>query len=325
MFTRILVPLDGSTFAESALPLAAAVSKAAGAALDIVSAYDPLPPPVATGQDASGLTVPAHVDTLGAIPVTAGEMRESLRDQRTVYLRDVAQRLREVAGTEAGVALVEGRADRAIIEQVETTGVDLVVMATHGRGPVERAWLGSVADQLVRELPVPVLLVRPVEEGADLSTPMSVTGVVVTLDGSDLAESVLDAALALGTALGVPVRLLRAVGTRMEFGSTYIPHAAQEYSEHVTAEREEATAYLEGVSGRLAGRGAAPVTTEVVQGSAARSILDSIDPEGTEIVAMATHGRGGLRRLVLGSVSDKVVRAATGPVLLVRPREDKRG
>jgi nucleotide-binding universal stress UspA family protein len=323
MFTRILVPLDGSAFAESALPVAAAVSQAAGATLDIVSAYDPLPPPMATGQDASGMTVPAHVDTLGAIPVTAGEMRESLRDERTVYLRDVAQRLREAAGAEAGVALMEGRADRAIIERVETTGVDLVVMATHGRGPVERAWLGSVADRLVRELSVPVLLVRPLEEGAELATPTRVTGVVVTLDGSDLAESVLDPGLALATALDVPVKLLRAVGTRLELGSTYIPHAAQEYSDHLTAEREEAIAYLEGVSGRLAGRGVA-VTTEVVQGAAARSILDSIDPEGTEIVAMATHGRGGLRRLVLGSVSDKVVRAAIGPVLLVRPRDDKR-
>jgi nucleotide-binding universal stress UspA family protein len=324
MFARVLVPLDGSSFAESALPLATAVSRAAGASLDIVSAYDPLPPPSAGPEEAAGLTVPAHVDTLGAIPVTAGEMRESLRDERTTYLRDIERRVREVGGVDAEVALMEGRADRAIIERAESTGADLVVMATHGRGAVERAWLGSVADRVVRELTVPILLIRPVDEEAiELSPPPVVSRVVVTLDGSHLAEAVVEPAVSLAAALGVPVALLRVVGTRVDIGSTYIPHAAQEYSDHLEADREEATAYLRGMAERLAGRDVVVADTILAHGPAARGILDSVDVDGGDIIAMATHGRGGLRRLVLGSVSDKVVRAAVGPVLLVRPRDKK--
>lgn len=323
MLARVLVPLDGSSFAESALPLAAAVSRAGGAPLELVSAYDPVAPPIGGFEDAAGMGVPVHVDTMGAVPATSAEMRERLRDERTTYLRDVAKRLRESVGIDAEVSLLEGRADRAIIERVESSGADLVVMATHGRGAVQRAWLGSVADRLVRELRQPVLLIRPLdEENGDLWAPTTVARVVVTLDGSKLAESVLEPATTLARALDIPVTLMRAVGASIDIGSTYIPHAAQEYSEHIEAEQEEATSYLNGVSERLAARGVSVTETRVVHGRAAHAILDNIDTDGTEIVAMATHGRGGLRRLVLGSVSDKVVRAAIGPVLLVRPDED---
>jgi nucleotide-binding universal stress UspA family protein len=323
MFKRMLVPLDGSQFAESALPLAAAVSRGSGAAVELVSAYDPLPPPLAAGEDAAGLTVPVRPDALGAVPITTGEMRESLREERTTYLHDTARRLRAGTGVEADVLLLEGRADRAIQARVDETGADLVVMATHGRGPVERAWLGSVADRLVRDMPVPILLVRPVDgETVDLATPATVGQVVVALDGSELAEAVLDPALALSTALSAPLALVRVVGTRLEIGSPYIPHAAQAHREQILAEREEAELYLEQVRDGLAGRGADVVSVETPEGPAARSILGVADAARSDVVAMATHGRGGLRRLVLGSVSDKVVRSAVGPVLVVRPEAE---
>jgi nucleotide-binding universal stress UspA family protein len=320
MYKRVLVPLDGSEFAESALPLAAAVSRGSGATLELVSAYDPLPPPLATGEDASGLTVPVRPDALGAVPITTGEMRESLREERTTYLHDAARRLRDGTGVEADVILLEGRADRAIKARANETGADLVVMATHGRGPVERAWLGSVADRLVRDMPVPILLVRPVDgEAVDLATPATVGQVVVALDGSELAEAVLDPALALSTALSAPMALVRVVGTRLDIGSPYIPHAAQAHREHVAEEREDAEGYLERVRDGLAGKGADIVSVETPEGPAARSIIGVADAARNDVVAMATHGRGGLRRLVLGSVSDKVVRSAAGPVLVVRP------
>jgi nucleotide-binding universal stress UspA family protein len=325
MFTRVLVPLDGSRFAEAALPLAAAVSRASGASLELVSAYDPVPPPLPTGAEGAAMAVPVGPDPFGAVPVTAGEIGESLRDERTTYLRDAARRVREAADAEAEVALLDGRADRAILERVKSTGADLVVMATHGRGPMERAWLGSVADSLVRQLQVPVLLVRPVEgerEGAALAVPATVRRVVVTLDGSELAETVLEPAVRLAGALAVPVVLLRVVGTRGGIESTYLPHAAEATREHVRKERTEATGYLDGVARRLEGMGAEGVEQRVEEGSAARAILQAMDPDGADVVAMATHGRGGVRRLVLGSVSDKVVRAAVGPVLLVRPAEE---
>jgi nucleotide-binding universal stress UspA family protein len=319
-FTRVLVPLDGSRFAEAALPLAAAVSRASGAALELVSAYDPIPPPTATGAEGAALTVPVHAEALGAVPIAAGEIAEALREERTTYLHESARRLRDGTGVDAEVALLDGRADRAVQARVESSGADLVVMATHGRGPMERAWLGSVADSLVRHLLVPILLVRPVEgEEPDLSVPAAAQRILVTLDGSALSEAVLDPAARLATALAVPVVVIRVIGTRAGFESTYLPHAAEAHRQNIADERREATAYLETVARRLEGMGVQGPTALVKEGSAARTILQAADPGGGDVVAMATHGRGGLRRLVLGSVSDKVVRAAVGPVLLVRP------
>lgn len=324
MFERILVPLDGSGFAESALPVAVAVTRGSGGvgSLEIVSAHDPAPPAMAGAEEAAVMMAPVHTDTLGAVPVTAAAIRESLREARTTYLHDVAGRLRDEASLDPGVALLEGRADRAILERVEERGVDLVVMATHGRGPIERAWLGSVADRLVRELAVPVLLVRPtVAKPADLTVSPAVQRVLVALDGSTLAEAALGPATLLAEALSVPVALIRAISVAGEIGSAYLPHAAQEHRDHLERSREEATAYVRKVSGELSARGVSVAGAEVVEGPAARTILNAADPGGDDVIAMATHGRGGLRRLVLGSVSDKVVRAATGPVLLVRPAE----
>jgi nucleotide-binding universal stress UspA family protein len=322
MFARILVPLDGSKFAESALPLASAISRATGAALELVTAHDPVPPPMGGADTATDLAVPIHADALGAVPGAAGELHETARAERTSYLNDIARRLREGAGAEAEVTLLDGRADQAIMDRVEASGADLVVMATHGRGAMERAWLGSVADHLVRALRVPVLLVRPTDDQpAGLTVSPTPNRVVVSLDGSELAEAALEPAADLATALGVPLVLLRAVGGHMELGSAYIPHAAQEHKEHMEEERAEATAYLRTVADRLAGHDATIADVEVVAGSAVHAILDSVDPAGGDVIAMATHGRGGLRRLVLGSVTDKVVRGATGPVLVVRPEE----
>jgi nucleotide-binding universal stress UspA family protein len=134
---------------------------------------------------------------------------------------------------------------------------------------------------------------------------------------------VLDPALELAEALGLPVVLKRVIGVRMDLESPYIPHAAHAYQEQVEQERTEARQYLAKVGEMVSGRGATVAALDVDQGPAARTILDTIDADGRDVLAMATHGRGGLRRMLLGSVSDKVVRAATGPVLLVRPDGDR--
>jgi len=126
----------------------------------------------------------------------------------------------------------------------------------------------------------------------------------------------------LARALSVPVALLRAISLRTDLGSPYLPHAAEAHHEQLERAREEATSYLRKVSGELAARDVSVVESEVLEGQAPRMILSAAEPEGSDVIAMGTHGRGGLRRLVLGSVSDKVVRAATGPVLLVHPGEN---
>jgi nucleotide-binding universal stress UspA family protein len=274
------------------------------------------------GETSASLIVPAGEQALTSAQVAADLSQGGLRRERQDYLRGLAERLREQAGVEATVVVLDGRADDAIRDRAREKAADLVVMATHGRGPMERAWLGSVADRLVRELSIPTLLVRPAEEaGRDLGAPPPARRVVVTLDGSPLAEVVLGPATDLAAALNVPVAFIRAIGGQLDFGSTYLPHAAQAYHQQVEAERAEAEAYLQAMTTRAGDAGVRIEGYEVVHGPAARTILGATEGEAGDILAMATHGRGGLRRLILGSVSDKVVRAADGPVLLVRPKD----
>jgi nucleotide-binding universal stress UspA family protein len=196
--------------------------------------------------------------------------------------------------------------------------VDLVVMATHGRGGIQRAWLGSVADQLVRTLEIPVLLVRgqpgpaPGEAGAG--------PILVPLDGSQLAEQVLGPAGALARLWGAELSLVQVVQpvTIVDDPALPLPTA---YDEELTQEwRRQAQDYLDGLAGRLKEQGIRVTAQACIGWSPVQTLLDLARPERVRLVAVATHGRGGLQRLALGSVADKLVRAAEVPVLVHRPR-----
>jgi nucleotide-binding universal stress UspA family protein len=209
--------------------------------------------------------------------------------------------------------------------QAEALGVDLVVLTTHGRGPLGRFWLGSVADALVRRLPVPALLVRP-QEGAPAAE--AVRHILVPLDGSPLAEQILEPAAALAELTGAAVTLLRVVGPvpppGAEVPDGLIEEAVQQLLEK-TAELQErvnagASQGLETAAARLRERGLVVQTRVAVADAPAPAILDAAREVGADLIALATHGRRGLKRLLLGSVADKVVRGGTLPVLLLRPR-----
>jgi nucleotide-binding universal stress UspA family protein len=308
MISRILAPLDRSKFAESALPLAAALARGAGAALELVSVVEADPLPL------RGPTVPP-------------ESNDRMRHERTAYLDGVAERIGDTAGGVVETLVLDGEASDALLNRVANADIDLVVMSTHGRGPMERAWLGSVADRLVRRLDVPVILVRPEQGGKDRpdgrgtvsSGTLDVRRLLITLDGSDLAEAVLGPATDVARALGAPVSLLRVVGVRMYPGLPHLPHGAEEYSRLLEAERTEAEDYLARVAARLAEHGVEVEGHQVLQGPTAATILGAAKAETDGLIAMTTHGRGGLQRLILGSVADKVLRASSSPVLMVRP------
>src|SRR6516165_5033034 len=152
MYRTILVPLDGSAFAEHALPLAVSIARRAGATLRLVRVHVP----AATLYRNSDLDANLDLDAL-------------VRDEERPYLDHVSGRIAQVCGLRPDVALLDGRVADVLYEQGVSAGVDLVVMATHGRGPLSRLWLGSVADELVRRLPTPLLLVRPGETAPDLA------------------------------------------------------------------------------------------------------------------------------------------------------------
>jgi nucleotide-binding universal stress UspA family protein len=296
----IVVPLDGSLAAEQAIPAALAIARAARAKVRLVLVHR-LPPAPNDPQ-----TAKLYVSVELAV-------RKSERD----YLRATARRLKE-AGVQASALLLEGPAGPTLQRWIGTSDADLVVMTTHGRGALGRAVYGSVADQLVRSLDVPVLLVRPdTAAPAEKDASWTAREIVVGMDGSRPAERALDSAAALARVLGLSVTLVQVVAP-LALGINSPLAFPAGYDERITeVRRREAHDYLEDAAERLRAEGLGAAAVAVIGDSPAGTLLDLGRRERGVILAVGTRGRGGVKRLMLGSVADKLVRGAAVPVLVV--------
>jgi nucleotide-binding universal stress UspA family protein len=301
LIRSIFVPLDGSPFAEQALPLAAETARRAGALLQIALVHHPVP------ALATALEVP-EIET---------QLDQEARLRERTYLDSVVTRLRSMANVPVSAVVLDGAVADALQTQIEATGADLVVSTTHGRGPLSRFWLGSVADQLMRRLHVPLLLVRPVGDAAQV--PRSIAKVLISLDGSPFAERAVDGATALGRPFGASYALVFVVEPPMPIAD---PSGLMVLPATVDAEqriKEGATKYLNQIAERLRKDGL-EVSCHPVDGpAAAGTILAEAEAVKADLIALASHGAGGFERLVVGSVADKVIRGGTHPVLVVRP------
>ncbi len=297
MYRKILVPLDGSGFAESALPQALTLSRRAGAALHVTTVWEPR-------------------SSFGS------ELHEGLASEwAAAYLAEVAARVEP----HAGGAVTTGVRTGGVVDQLRGEAgqveADLVVMATHGRGAVSRAWLGSVADAFVRRGERPVLLVRPHEEeaGDPVDSEAEVHRVLVPLDGSEPAEAALRHAESVGALFGAEYVLVRAVAPPLSKSRPYLADSLPaDDAEVVRARTEEAEQYVAEVARDMNERGRDVETRVTVSAQPARAILAEADQVGCDLIVMATHGRSGLPRALLGSTTDKVVRGASIPVLVHR-------
>lgn len=200
-------------------------------------------------------------------------------------------------------------------------------MTTHGRGPLSRFWLGSTADGFIRSTFCPILLFRPSDRNAgevDLaSSPPSFCRVLVPLDGSNAAEDILPLAAAVA-GMGASMVLLRAVPPAFSAEyPIYLPHAV-EVERDLAAAKKEAEAYLHEVQEGLNGS-PAPLELKVLTSmDAVDAILKTAEEEGADLIAMSTSARGGVSRLLMGSVADKVVRGTSIPLLLARQATEER-
>jgi nucleotide-binding universal stress UspA family protein len=232
----------------------------------------------------------------------------------------VVERLAGLAPVRVTSALRDGPVAEALCAEAATAAADLVVMATHGRGPWSRFWLGSVADQLLRRLTVPVLLVRPREGGPDRAGEPVLRRVLIPLDGSDAAEQALRPATELGGLMQAEYTLLGAVEPFIvpdrRLGGNAVAGWNPELAQAAAA---GAAAYLEHMAGRLRARGLGVQVRVVVNRPAAAAILEEARAGVSDLIALATRGRGGSARLLLGSVADKVIRGGDGAVLVVPP------
>lgn len=315
MFKRILVPLDGSARAESALPVAARIARATGGSLLLAQVISPPP-------DYSGGLVMAPMLNEQTIEI---EMSES-----TGYLKRIAAQL---AGVETRVEVSFGTIARQLLITAETYGADLIVICSHGRTGFTRWALGSVARTLVHQSAVPVLVLRQGETPLPDVESTRPLRALVPLDGSQLAGAALNQAAQLVAALAAPgqgaLHLTQVVkpyqtGTDEGFVSTLNEEMLQQVRMYLatTAQGLLATTSNPHLT----------ITSSVELESDVASAIVQIAEQGTperenggvgrsDLIAISTHGRGGLERWVMGSVTERVLNATKLPVLVVRPKK----
>jgi nucleotide-binding universal stress UspA family protein len=300
VFAKILVPLDASAMAEQALPVAAGIANRTGAELRLVLVHEPIP--FDGYPDA-----PWNAVALGT---------------ETAYLDGKARELEARQGIRAVTDHRTGSAIETIVSVAHAQGVELVVMTTHGRTGLSRVWLGSVADSVMRSLDVPVLMLRPVEHGAAQPTDGTFHRIMIPLDGSARAESIIDVALVLGGPSATYL-LAQVTGPVPIVLSSSEPYALLPVVVDVDATAlavESATRYLQGVAEKLRAKGMTSIEQTVITSElTAPTLLELATAKHVDLVAIATHGRGA-SRLVFGSVADKLLRGGTTPLLLGRDR-----
>ena len=290
MFERLLVPLDGSEAARAALDYVEQIPSRAVRLLTVI-------------PDAEA---PAREEQ----PDRWREWRSDAVARAEAYLAEVVPALAR-QGREVEPRVEIGDPAERIVHHA--TDADLIVMTTHGYGAGRRVIYGSVADRVVRYAPVPVLVVRGGERPVERSP---IGRIVVPLDGSPLAEQALPVASALADDLGVPVHLVRALDAEMLRETVRAEaSAAAAYAESIEAVRKVVATYLDDRAKELRGRDIF-VTTEVRDGAPVDELLEMTKPG--DVIVMTTRGRSGVRRWLLGSVAERLVRDAAVPVLLVR-------
>lgn len=298
MYKKLLVPLDGSKTAEKALPFA----RALGSALKI-------PVELLEVVDISAMSLHVAADKARYLDVLIAEGENSAK----AYLKEIAATF---AGVEVSCTVERGRPGEVIIERAAAVNDTLVTMATHGRSGVNRWLMGSVAEKVLRGATTPLFLVRAGEEANGRAGAAALKSVIVALDGSELAERVLPVITEVARLLDLAVVLFRAyeLPASAYYGSEdYLPN----YDALKKEVEEEARRYLDEKVAALKGRGLEKVSAVLVEGAGADEIIRYAHEHPDTLVAMCTHGRSGVKRWVLGSVTEKVVRHSDDPVLVV--------
>ena len=299
MHTSIVVPLDGSVFGNAALPVAVALARRSDAALHLVQVRDPF-------------TI-AATGPFGAASLDAAEPR------RRAELERIAAHLAREESLRVTAHFLDGPVVDTLQRYLEGSRHDLVVLMSHGRGGLSRAWLGSVADGLIRHASVPLLLLHQETPSIRDAVEPLFRRVIVPLDGSALAESVLDHVLALGTTDVTEYVILTVIAPHRELQSREHDTVTFTARSHDEQQRDAALGYLNVVAADLRSTGAVVTVRVEVHHQTAQGILDAAAEHHADLIALSAHGRGSVSRLIHGSVADKVIRGATIAALVHHP------
>jgi nucleotide-binding universal stress UspA family protein len=294
----MLIPLDGSKTAEKVLPYARYLAGKLKLPVELLAVID-----IAEMATHISAEKARYLDTMVEDGVRAS----------TAYLRSVATTFADAKVT---CSVERGRADETIIEKGEADKNLLIAMATHGRSGLNRFLLGSVAEKVLRGGANPLLLIRANEE-SKATGDSALKSLIVPLDGSELAESVLPTVVSLAKELDLEVVLFRAY---------HIPYNAygaddaymMNYEELIAGVRDDASGYLDKQVAELKKLGVANVKAVTKEGFPGDEIITMGRRTADNLIAMCSHGRSGVRRFVLGSVTETVVRHSGDPVLVLR-------
>ena len=303
MFGHLLVPLDGSRLAETALPAAAELARRLRASATLLHVLEPDAPPTVHGD--RHLRSPAEAEGYLA---GAADWMAARQVSADVALN---QQQGDVAAT---IARIGG-----------AVGADLIVLTTHGRSGVRGLLFGRVAQQVLQRGAIPVLLIQPSASGRDAA--FAFRRLLVPLDGSDTSERALPAAAALAAAYGAELGLMRVVPTvdtvsgDQSAPARLLPTTTAAMLE---VEAAEAGSYLERIAGGMRQEGRV-VATAVGRGDPVRVLADAIRQRQVDLMVMATHGRSGVSAVWAGSVASRLIGTGATPVLLVRipPHDEK--
>lgn len=300
MLHNILVPLDGSALAERAMSVAMALASAVQGHVTLLRI--PTLHPVSV-DDYSG----------GYKWLYPDQAEDKTRAEAEQYLDNVA---RHWSANDVTIhkEVIAGDPAAVIVDTATQKGIELICMTTHGYSGLTRWMLGSVAERVLRAAPCPVMVMRDKQP---------LDHILITLDGSTLAECAVEPGIEIARRLGARVTLLQ-VATMVPIASDVVyqlemtDRGISEYLASSTI--DHAQLYLEAVADRLDDAGV-PIDIAVVEGLAAQGIVDYAAQHGVDLIVMATHGRTGLRRWAYGSVTEKVLRSGKCSLVVVRPSE----
>jgi len=297
MYTKILVPLDGSRTSERALPFARVLAGTLKLPVELLEVVD-----VSAVSAQAANEKASYLDAL----IAEGE-RESRE-----HLKMIAA---DFPGSKVSCTVERGKPADVIIERAAADQGTLIAMATHGRSGVNRWVMGSVAEKVLRGSESTMFLVRA-DQAARADGATMIKSIVVPLDGSELAESVLPTVVEIAKSLDLAVVLCRVyeLAASAYYGSEdYLPN----YDEMLLHLKKQVEGYLAEKASSLKTAGLIRVSWIALPGSGADEIVRYSREHPDALIALCTHGRSGVRRWVLGSVTERVVRYSGDPVLVV--------
>ncbi len=305
MFEKILVPLDGSKLAEGILPYASLLAKGLDIPLQLLAVID---------HDTLKETLESFPADERPSPSQVCQAAEAAAQKR---LQEVAAGLAD-DGVQASSVVADGKPAEQIVRVADQEGCDLIAMSTHARSALVRGILGSVTDKVIHSSHLPTLTITPERAERYSQHGMTMSSIMVPLDGSPLAETALPYAEGLARKLSLEVVLVRAAhlaSVRTPFSAGLLALESIDVDAIVEAQVVD---YLKNIAGMLRAKGL-NVRWTLLRGAPAWAIDELAQETPQDMIALATHGRSGLNRWMLGSVSEAVIRYSGDPVLVIPP------